>query len=258
MDLKLLRKEENKLIFIIKDTNYAFVNSLRRVVTTEVPTLAVKNVTFVKNSSALFDEIIAHRLGLAPLKTDLGSYNLVSKCTCKGKGCAKCQLALTLKAEGPLTVYASDLKSQDPKVKPVYAKMPMVKLLKGQELEFEAIVNLGIAKEHVKHSPCHAYYRGIPEVVADSENKARQCVKACEGLLEGDAKKLIVKDLLKWNEHYEELCEEIGAEIKNSEKDFIFYLESWGQLDAIEILSEALNVLDSKFDEFSTLLNKAK
>lgn len=258
MNIKLLHKEEKKLFFVLKDTNYAFANTLRRIFTTEVPSLAVKNVKFVKNSSALFDEIIAHRLGLLPLKTDLSTYNSQENCTCKEKGCAKCQVYFTLKAEGPLTVYASDLKSQDPKVKPVYAKMPIVKLLKGQELEFEALVTLGNAKEHAKYSTCHAYYRGIPEVIADSENKAKQCVKVCNGLLEGDSKKLVVSNLLKWNEHYEELCEEIGAEVKNSDKDFLFSLESWGQLEAIETINEGLNIADKKLEEFSELINKAK
>ena len=45
-----------------------------------------------------------------------------------------------------------------------------------------------------------------------------QCVKACDGLLEYN-KKLEVVDLLKWNEHYEELCENLGAETKNSENE---------------------------------------
>src|SRR3989338_5612991 len=258
MDLKLLKKEDNKLSFILKGTNYAFVNTLRRIFTTEVPTLAVKNVTIVKNSSALFDEVIAHRLGLIPLKTDLTAYNLTENCTCKGKGCPKCQVSLVLKAEGPLTVYASDLKSQDPKVKPVYGKMPIVKLLKGQELEFEALVTLGNAKDHAKYSSCHVYYRGIHDVSVDSDNKAKQCVKACEGLLDGDSKKLVVKDLLRWNERYEEICEEIGAEIKNSEKDFLFHVESWGQLEPLEILNHGSDILDTKLDEFITLLNKSK
>mgnify|MGYP001567655418 CR=1 FL=1 len=147
MDLKLLKKAENKIIFLIKGTNPSFVNTLRRAMTTEVPTMAVKKVTFVKNNSALFDEIIAHRLGMLPLSTDLSMYTLPENCTCKAAGCARCQVSILLKAEGPLTVYASDLKSQDPKIKPVYARMPIVKLLKGQELEFEAVASLGLGKD---------------------------------------------------------------------------------------------------------------
>ena len=57
--------------------------------------------------------MISHRLGLLSLTTDLKTYNLLEECSCKGAGCAKCQSIITLSAEGPLTVYASDLKFKD-------------------------------------------------------------------------------------------------------------------------------------------------
>src|SRR3989344_8339713 len=109
MELKLVQNKDNKLVFIIRDTTPGFINTLRRVMISDVPTLAVKKVTFTKNNSALFDEMIAHRLGMLALTSDSVSYNLTSKCSCKGEGCTKCQSSMILKAEGPLTVYASDL-----------------------------------------------------------------------------------------------------------------------------------------------------
>ena len=97
MDIKQLYKQGNKLILLIKGTDPAFVNTLRRIMVSELPTMAIRRVTFVKNNSALFDEILAHRLGLLPLITDLSTYELSEKCSCKGAGCAKCQLVITLK-----------------------------------------------------------------------------------------------------------------------------------------------------------------
>ncbi len=81
MEVRVLenKKDEGKLSFVIKDTTAAFVNTLRRIMVEEVPTMAVEDVEFRKNSSALYDEMIAHRLGLTPLKTDLKSYNLPEK-----------------------------------------------------------------------------------------------------------------------------------------------------------------------------------
>src|SRR3989338_7641852 len=127
--------KNNKLAFMLKGANAAFANALRRAVLEEVPTMAIEDIEFRKNSSVLYDEIIAHRMGLIPLTTDLETYNLPSDCKCKGEGCASCQVKLTLDVEGPATVYASDLKSKDPKVKPVFPGMPINKLLKGQKLE---------------------------------------------------------------------------------------------------------------------------
>lgn len=262
MDLKLLSKDNNKLTFIIKDTDFTFVNTLRRIITTEVPTMAIKKVTFTRNSSALFDEFIAHRLGLIPLVTDLESYWLLEKCTCKGAGCAKCQVSMTLKAEGPITVYASDLKTQDPKIKPVFGKIPIVKLLKGQEIEFEAIAGLGKGKEHAKFSPAHVYYKSYPKINIDKVKNPDEVLKSCPvNVFEIDGKQLKVKNLEACTlcNACVDICDpKEGVTVKGSEKDFIVTVESWGKLDTNEILEQALNIIDEKVNEFSELLNKAK
>src|SRR3989344_1239063 len=91
-------KEQGQLSFIMKDTNVVFANTLRRLMIDEVPTMAIEEIEFSKNNSILYDELIAHRLGLTPLKTDLKSYNLPDKCKCEGKGCNRCQLKLVLRA----------------------------------------------------------------------------------------------------------------------------------------------------------------
>lgn len=261
MDLKPLQKQENKLTFVIKDSDPVFVNTLRRVILSELPTMAIKKVNLVKNGSALFDEILAHRLGLLPLSTDLGSYNMQDECTCKGAGCAKCQATLTLKAEGPITVYASDIKPSDPKIKPIYGKMPIVKLLKGQELEFEAAAGLGIGKDHAKFSPCHVYYKGYPKIVIDRVKNPEEVVKSCPvDVYEIQGKQVKIKNLEAC--HLCMACVDIadphnGITVEGSEKDFIFTIESWGKLSCEEILSRALDIIDKKVDEFSALLNKA-
>ena len=258
MDIKQLYKQGNKLILLIKGTDPAFVNTLRRIMVSELPTMAIRRVTFVKNNSALFDEILAHRLGLLPLITDLSTYELSEKCSCKGAGCAKCQMVITLKAEGPLTVYASDLKFQDPKIKSVHPKIPIIKLLKGQELEFEAVATLGTGREHAKFIPGLVFYRGYPDFIIEKKTGVKPAMQECNGLLKEKGEKLEVTDFSKWNESYEEVCENNGIKIENSEKDFIFTIESWGKLAPEEIISKSLDVLDEKLDEFAAQLSKAK
>ncbi len=257
MDIKQLHKSQNKLIFLLKGTNPAFANTLRRIMSTEVPTLAIRRVTFTKNTSALYDEILAHRLGMLPFITDLSSYVLSEKCSCKGSGCAKCQCLVTLKAEGPISVYASDLKSQDPKTKPVYDKMLIIKLLKGQELEFEAVVTLGKGEEHAKFTPGLISYRGFPEFTINKKTQVKPCIKECNDLIKEKGDSLEVTDFTKWNEAYEQICEEHEITITNSDKDLIFTIESWGKLTPEEIFSTSLDLLDEKLDDFVSQLNKA-
>ncbi len=262
MDIKTLKNEGNKLTLLIKDTDTIYVNTLRRAIVTEVSTLAIRKVTIAKNNSALFDEMIAQRLGLIPFTTPLGNYTPQNDCTCKGVGCAKCQVSLILKAEGPLTVYAGDLKIQDLDVKAVHAKIPIVKLLKGQELEFEAIATLGTGKEHAKFSPALVYYKGYPKITLDKIKNPEEVAKSCpDDVYELQGKQIKVKNLEACTlcNACVDIADPQGSVIvEASEKDFIFTIESWGKLTPQQLLQEALNVMDEKLDEFVKLLNKAK
>jgi len=255
--VKKLWEKGNEATFLIENVSPAFMNSIRRSCMSEVPVLAIDEVHISKNKSAMYDEVLAHRLGLIPLKTDLKSYNLREECTCKGKGCSKCQVVLTLKAKGPGMVYAKDLKSTDPEVYPVYPEIPIVKLLEGQEIELEAIARLGFGKEHVKFSPCIATYRYYPVVEINQRacNKCKACVEACpkEILVEKDGKvfvdesKLMECDLCK---ACEDACEQGAIKVYGLENKFIFYIESWGQLSIEEIMRYAVKNLVKKFREF--------
>lgn len=260
MDIKTLNKDKDNLNFVIKDTDYVYVNTLRRIIISELPILAIKSVKFIKNTSALFDEIIAHRLGLLPLKTNLKTYNIPEECKCKGEGCAKCQSNITLNSEGPLTVYASDLKFKDPDVKSVYPKIPIVKLHKGQELEIEAVVTLGFGKDHSKYIPGHIYYKGYPKIkISEKCNNCGDCVKECpKNIFKLESRKLKTQNIE--NCHLCEACVDIcpkdALEVKGSNKDFIVYLESYGNLGPKEILQKALDIFDEKLDTFSKEFKK--
>ena len=257
MEIKILSNKDNKLKFIIDGVNPILANTLRRLIISEVPTLAIDEVEFQKNTSALYDEIIAHRLGLIPLKTDLKSYNLKEDCKCKGKGCALCELKLTLTAENGM-VYSSQLKSTDPEAIPAYQDIPIVELIKKQKLELEATAILGKGKQHMKFSPGLVYYRGYPELIVNKESNLKKISEELKEVLVVKNDKIEIKDMLSWNEKYEQILEINNVEVKNSEEKFIFYIESWGQLSCKEILLKALEVFDEKLDEFESKLKKAK
>ncbi|MEM4248520.1 MAG: DNA-directed RNA polymerase subunit D [Candidatus Nanoarchaeia archaeon] len=249
VDIKLVNQTEYEIMAIVDKTSPTFMNAIRRAAMFEVPVLAIEDVYFLKNSSALYDEIVAHRLGLIPLKTDLKSYNLPEECTCKGKLCAKCSVKITLKAKGPVTVFASDLKFKDPAVKPIYPDMPIAQLLENQELEFEAVAVLGKGSVHVKWCPGHVYYRGYPTFEVKEGDIKAAMEQIPEGILKKDGKDLEIADLTKWNESYEDILKKHGIKTINSTEKFIFTLESWGQLAPVQILTEAVRVLQDKLKE---------
>jgi len=259
MEIKLIKydEENRKLSFVIKGSNSVFVNTLRRVILEEVPTLAIEDIEFRDNSSALYDEIVAHRLGLIPIKTDLKSYELPNECSCKGKGCAKCTLKMTLSSKSAGYVYAEEIKSKDPQCKPVYPKTPIVKLLKGQKIEFEAIAVMGQGKQHAKWCPGLVFYKGYPNIEINSKGEGCEeaTIKCPVNVFEFTKGKLSVAHPL--NCHFCNACVELcpdGIKVEESKSDYIFNIESWGQLDPKEMVKEAAKRLQKKTDEFTKLL----
>ena len=262
MEARLLeyKKEEEKLSFIIKGTNHVFANTLRRLIIAEVPTMAIETVDFSKNNSVLFDEIIAHRLGLIPLSTDLKSYSLTENCKCEGKGCARCQVKLVLKSSKVGLVLANELKSKDPAIKPIFGEMPIVNLLKGQNLEFEATATLGKGKEHSKWIPGKIYYKAKPEVeiTGNVENPEAIIEMDHNNIFELKDKKLVVNKDKVLDSDLSLDFSEVDKNIKfsGSNEDFVFYIESYGQLKCKDIVNAALDIFDEQLNKFEELAKK--
>ncbi|MBI2144554.1 DNA-directed RNA polymerase subunit D [Candidatus Woesearchaeota archaeon] len=254
-------KKNNKLIILVKKANDAFVNSIRRAVMNNVPTMAIEDVEIRKNSSVLYDEVVAHRLGLTPLTTDLESYNLPAKCKCNGEGCASCQVKLTLEAEGPGIVTASEIKSKDPKIRPVFPEMPIVKLLKGQKIEVEATAILGTGGTHSKWSPAHVWYKHKQVAKIGNVKEPHKVAEACQpGVFEVKNNKLVVNEEKLLTTDLAGLAEEASnGEVKiEKSDDFIMFVESFGQLGCKEILEQAAKTLDEDLEEFEKLLKETK
>ena len=76
MEVLILEKNQRNIRFVLRDVPIFIANALRRIMVAEVPTMAIEDVIIIENSSPIKDEILAHRLGLIPLSTDLDTYNL--------------------------------------------------------------------------------------------------------------------------------------------------------------------------------------
>lgn len=260
MKVTKLAGKGNDLIFEISGLTFPQVNTLRRLCMNEVPVMAIEQLEIKQNSGILYDEMLGLRLGLIPLTTDLKGYALPAECTCKGAGCAKCQVQLSLQAKGPGVVYAKELKSKDPKVKPVYPEMPIAKLLEGQEIELVATAQLGVGKEHAKWASCLAYYRQKPSLTIGKKADVKTIVKTLKetGLdaISEKAGKLVVDEkklaLTEAPDAYKDVSKEISVEF--SDDTFIFTIESWGQLSPKEIIDAGLDRMTGYLKEFDKLV----
>jgi DNA-directed RNA polymerases I and III subunit RPAC1 len=62
--------DENTLIIELIHVDTSFVNALRRIILSEIPTVALEQIYMWNNSSIIHDEVLAHRLGLIPIQLD--------------------------------------------------------------------------------------------------------------------------------------------------------------------------------------------
>jgi len=154
-----LKVDGDKSIFEFKEENNTIVNSIRRIILDEVPTFSIEEVEVVLNGSPLYDETIAHRLGLIPLKTDLESYNFKETCSCGGIGCAMCEVKLFLKQDEEGYVYSSSITSDDPQVVPADKGIIITKIFDDNKIELNLKAILGKGREHSKWAPAHTYLK---------------------------------------------------------------------------------------------------
>ena len=95
--IKILKIDYNNIEFELYNTELTIANALRRVIISEVPTLAIDIVEIQENTSALHDEYLAHRMGLIPLvSTDVDSFNYLNQCNCEQGNCEKCGVSFKL------------------------------------------------------------------------------------------------------------------------------------------------------------------
>jgi len=266
----VLKKNDANARLLIRETDTAYMNALRRIIISEVPCMAIDEVVMIENSSVLQDEIIAHRLGLIPLKTDLDSYNLPEECPCKSEfGCNLCRVSLTLDVEAKKetrTVYSGEIVSENPDIVPVSDRIPIVKLVKEQKLRLEAYARLGKGKKHAKWQPVSmCTYKFLPQIKINDKScdACGECVKNCpKKVLAKAGDKIEVRDLMACT-----LCEDCvdacpqkpsAIEISWNKNSFIFNIESTGALPLERIMTEAAKILDGQLKEFRSKLKVKK
>src|SRR2546430_11283621 len=117
MKVKVLNQAPESMRLLMEETEPAYANALRRVLVSDVPKMAIEDVEFhlgpiraedgkdYESVSPLFDEMIAHRLGLVPIPTDLGLYNRREDCpTGPGEVTPTCTTTSSATNRGPAII----------------------------------------------------------------------------------------------------------------------------------------------------------
>ncbi len=206
--VKVLDETKDSVTLQLEGVDRSYANAIRRFCIAEVPSMAIDDVVILENSSVLYDEILAHRLGMVPIKTDLERYVLPEKCDCGSPlGCHKCRVLFVLDAKAKekiTTVQSGDLVSEDREIRPVSETIPLVKLAPGQSVKLEAYARLGRGKEHAKWQPCTV------AVLTDgkSEGTFNLMVETAGGL---PAKQIVLKAIKLMEEKLNEIQVSVGG-----------------------------------------------
>ena len=231
--MELINKKNNQITFKV-ELGESLANAVRRYLN-EIEISAIDEVEIIQNGSPLYDETIAHRMGLIPLKSPVK------------KGA---KINLKTKKEG--FVYSEDIKGD---VKVVYDRIPIANISKNQEMEINATIRTGKGSEHSKFSPGLMFYRNVPEIRIDKDCP-KEVVDVCpKKILRIENGKVVAKNVEKCDmcNACIEYCRKkgkIGLEIKEKNELFVT-VESFGQLEIKDMLKKSVDALKKDIAEVS-------
>ena len=276
MKVKVLESGPAGMKLLFEETNPQVVNAIRRSILADVPKMAIEDVEFhlgpirgeegkeFESITPLFDEIIAHRLGLLPIPTDLKQFVPRSKCkTCNGEGCPSCTLIYSLNKQGPCTVYSKDLEPVGGKEYRIRDEnVPIVKLGPGQALLVYATAILGTGKEHAKwqivNSIGHKYYPSI-EIDSKKCDLGGSCVKTCpKNILKLEGDRLVVQNLEDCTLCMScvEACDAGCIKVSGDDSKILLRFETDGTMNSGDIVEYAVDHLSGFFDELKEKIEK--
>lgn len=240
--MEAIEKKTDKLV-LRAEMDESIANAIRRYLN-HIPILAVDDVEISKNDSPLYDETIAHRIGLVPLKTDK-SVN------------EKTTASLKLATEKEGTIYSGQLKGG---IKVVYDKIPITMINKGQEFELIAHARAGKGIEHAKFSPGFMFYRNFANAKIEKDCP-QEILESCKkNAIKTEGGKIVISDVY-GNDLCEAALEKYMKEGKTQieiipSEELIVTIESFGQMEpnemfkkSIEALKKDLALVDKKIEK---------
>lgn len=275
MDIELLELLDSRAKFILFNSSPEMANSLRRVLISGIPVMAIETVDFhlgpisdeedeeYESISPLFDEIVSHRLGLVPIPTDLSLFSFRDECECDGEGCPNCTIMYSLNKKGPCEVFSGDLEPLGPDEFRVNDELiPIVKLGKGQALLVYASAELGTGAQHAKWQPTSGVaYRYYPQIDIDHSkcDFSKSCIAICpKDVLAEEDGKIVVENIEDCSlcKSCVESCESDAITVEGDRTRLIFEFETNSAISAADALDKALEIMADKYDTFREHVSK--
>ena len=267
-----------------KDVNYSFVNSVRRSLVSMVPCLAIHEVDFHMGSlgsyvdeesgdereyesiSAMFNEIISHRIGMLPIPTDEKTVEAFADSI--DDDSKQPDIMYSLHKQGPCTVYSGDLEpvSGDDSLVIPESKVPIVKLGEGQAILVYAKAKMGNAKKHAKWQCAVAprFYQAPTLTVSSGKGSKVVLETVGKSKFKKKGKNQVIEDpveahiaLRKLEKLWNNQDAQDSMEVTTKKDHFIFEFETNGAMKAKLALEQALKALDKHCNEFTSSIDAA-
>lgn len=279
-----------KLSFDIDRISPPIANLFRRILSTEVPTLAFDRILIEENDSVVIDELLSHRLGLVPIAAPVHkmeyvtAMNPVSFEALDPTRVLMFELDVTGKDNAPSTpVYSSALqwvplpgqeewqKTEEDRVFLVHSDIILTKLGPKQRLKLRAMAIKGLGSVHTKWCPVSSCYYEMkteiglrsPLTGAVAEQLVAICPKKVFELEESTESAIVsapeqcslCRECLR-KDAYPEIAESV--QINKLKTSVRFHIESIGQIHASNIFRTGLTLFAKRCRELSLELQNSE
>ena len=284
MKVKLRQNEKFFAQVEFIDVNYSFINSIRRSLVSMVPCLAIHEVDFHMGSlgsyveeesgeekeyesiSAMFNEIVAHRIGMLPIPTNAKTIEAFGDAV--NDDSKQPDIMYSLHKQGPCTVYSGDLEpvNGDTSLNIPETSVPLVKLTEGQAILVYAKAKMGTAKQHAKWQTAVAprFYQAPTLTVSPGKGSKNVIDVVGKKNFKKKGKNHIIEDPVKAHEaikKLESLWNDEAAQkamtITRNKTHFILEFETTGAMEAKLALEQALKSLEVHCKDFMTSIDAA-
>ncbi|GMH91265.1 hypothetical protein TrST_g403 [Triparma strigata] len=217
---KVISDDPNELVCLLSNIDVSIANAIRRILLADVPTMAIETVYIDQNTSITHDEVLSHRLGLMPVLAD------------------------------PTEFEVGGDEDTD-----------------WNTLVFQAHCKKSNGTDHAKFSPvCTASYRMLPVIKMLDNVRGEDAEELCTlepgvfKLIEKDGEvEAVIDDPMKCTMSRNYLMNprlKSKIKIERSGRDFIFCIESVGQVEPKKLLKRAVQILKEKGERLVRVLEE--
>lgn len=261
-----------------------FANTIRQLILNEIPTMAIEDVYFQKNTSTFFNcDYISQRLALIPIDANPNDFKFRNKNQSERLNTNNCiVMNLNRKNTGtqPIKIYADEIVWEPigtrqnllSPIKLLYPKIPIMYLKPDEEIVCRLHCVKGRGLDHMKFSPGFARYFFHSQItIKDGKNLSNETVERIKssfpaGVIEtkirpnGQIIPVVVNERLDHHtrsfKNYDDVAK--AVQVKYYRDHLIFIVETYGVKDPAEMFINALDIFKYKIEIWKERIQKVK